>query len=44
MVLSTLYGQALIILMLAFCLTEVMDNPVKMLTLQVVTFDFLAFC
>ncbi|KAL0273350.1 UNVERIFIED_CONTAM: hypothetical protein PYX00_006039 [Menopon gallinae] len=34
MVLSTLYGQALIIIMLAFCLTEVMDNPVKMLTLQ----------
>jgi len=33
--LSTLYGQLLIVLMLTFCLTEVMDNTVKLLTLQV---------
>lgn len=33
-ILSSLYGKTLIILMLAFCLIEVMDNSVKLLTLQ----------
>ncbi|XP_063232672.1 proton channel OtopLc-like isoform X3 [Bacillus rossius redtenbacheri] len=33
-VLSSLYGRLLVILMLAFCVTEVMDNSVKLLSLQ----------
>uniref|UniRef100_A0A8D9AJP4 Otopetrin-2 n=1 Tax=Cacopsylla melanoneura TaxID=428564 RepID=A0A8D9AJP4_9HEMI len=32
--LSTLYGKILIVLMIAFCLIEVMDNSIKLLTLQ----------
>ncbi|KAI5703897.1 hypothetical protein M8J76_004007 [Diaphorina citri] len=32
--LSTLYGKILIVLMITFCLIEVMDNSVKLLTLQ----------
>nr|CAD7445238.1 unnamed protein product [Timema bartmani] len=32
--LSSLYGRLLVILMVAFCITEVMDNSVKLLSLQ----------
>ncbi|XP_026274408.1 proton channel OtopLc-like isoform X3 [Frankliniella occidentalis] len=32
--LSSLYGKLVIVFMLAFCLTEVMDNPVRLLSLQ----------
>lgn len=31
---SSLYGKLVIVFMLAFCLTEVMDNPVRLLSLQ----------
>nr|CAD7402564.1 unnamed protein product [Timema poppensis] len=37
--LSSLYGRLLVILMVAFCITEVMDNSVKLLSLQVYTPD-----
>lgn len=33
--LSSLYGKLVVVLMLAFCVTEVMDNSVKLLSLQV---------
>nr|CAD7257584.1 unnamed protein product [Timema shepardi] len=33
--LSSLYGRLLVILMVAFCITEVMDNSVKLLSLQI---------
>ncbi|XP_067000324.1 proton channel OtopLc [Anabrus simplex] len=32
--LSSLYGKLVVVLMLAFCLTEVMDNNIKLLSLQ----------
>jgi hypothetical protein len=33
--LSSLYGKLVVVLMLAFCITEVMDNSIKLLSLQV---------
>jgi len=33
--LSSMYGKLLVLLMMAFCLTEVMDNAVKPLAFQV---------
>lgn len=32
--LSSLYGKLVVVLMLAFCITEVMDNSIKLLSLQ----------
>lgn len=34
MTLSSFYGMVLVILMFAICLIEVMDNPVKLLSIQ----------
>ena len=34
MSLSSLYGKLLVLLMLAFCLTEVMDNNIRPLLFQ----------
>ena len=34
--LSAMYGKLLVLLMVAFCLIEVMDNQVKPLTFQVI--------
>lgn len=33
--LSSMYGKLLVVLMLAFCFTEVMDNSIAPLTFQV---------
>jgi len=33
--LSSLYGQALVLVMLAVCLVEVMDNSVRIFSMQV---------
>lgn len=37
--LSAMYGKLLVLLMLAFCLTEVMDNQIRPLKFQVSTND-----
>lgn len=34
-ILSNVYGQLLVVLMIALCLAEVMDTPVPLLSLQV---------
>ena len=39
-VLSGLYGQLVVLLAIAFCLTEVMDNNVKPLQIQVTLMSF----
>ena len=36
--LSSMYGKVLVLLMLAFCLTEVMDNQIRPLAFQVRNF------
>jgi hypothetical protein len=35
--LSSMYGKLMVVLMLAFCFTEVMDNSIAPLTFQVIT-------
>lgn len=35
-VLSNVYGELVIVLMMALCLAEVMDTPVPLLSLQVI--------
>ena len=38
-ILSNVYGQLLVVLMIALCLAEVMDTPVPLLSLQVNSFS-----
>lgn len=40
-ILSNVYGQLLVVLMIALCLAEVMDTPVPLLSLQVSKFKFI---